>query len=339
MSGRSVNQGVKLMIIRDYLYSHTNKNHYVTVNDIIEHLDKEYGISADRKAIYHDLERLEDFYNMKLDRKTRIGVRVTDSQFEPYELRLMIDSVQSANFITEKEAANITNKIKNLADIYTKATLDRKSYVHERIDNMKESIVSRTDSIHEAISLDARITFKYVHHKPNFTIDEEKKKSYSKNGEPYVVSPFALYWNNGNYYLYAYDSDKKNFRYFRIDRMESIKIDSEKREGHDEFNAKTFSNTRKAKVFGMYSTGNAKKVKLRGINQIADQVVDAFGARNVMLIPEKDGKHFTADVDVEVSPTFFAWVFTFGKKMKIINPPEVVEEMKAFIGKVNEMYE
>ena len=330
--GRSDKQTVKILFIRDYLYSNTNEDHYVNATDIIKYLEKE-EIKADRKTIFSDIARLQDYYHMDIIRGGRKGYRVANHIFEPRELRLMIDSVQSARFITETEATKLTSKIKDLADKYTRETLDRKAYVSERIDNMRESVVSRTDIIHEAISLDAQISFKYVHYNPSLRGDQ---KRYSKNGEPYNVSPFALYWNNGNYYLYGYLSDKAEMRFFRIDRMESIKLESAKREGHDLFNADSLRKDRKAKVFDMYK-GEAVTVTLRGDRKIADAIIDAFGQKTMIMPFDED--HFTANVFVEVSPTFFAWLFNFGDRIEVVNPPKVREEMKQYTKSVLANYE
>ena len=333
--GRNANQYVKLLIIRDYLLSHTNENHYVTSKDIQTHL-AEHGINADRKTVFADIDRLEYDYGMDIVRGGRKGYRVASPQFEPNELRLLIDSVQSAKFITEEEATTITGKIKGLTDVYTRPTLERKAFVSERVQNMKESIVSHTDVIHEAINLDSKISFKYAHYKPSLS---KNTKRYSRGGDPFIVSPFALYWNNGNYYLYAYLSDKKQMRFFRIDRMESIKLASEKREGHELFSEKTLKSRRKAKVFDMYSTGNEQKVTLRGLSFLADQVIDTFG-KNAMLMPvREDPNFFTVDVLVDVSPTFFAWVATFGRQLAITNPPEIKAQMVEFLHKTLDAHE
>lgn len=329
--GRSSNQSVKIMIIHDYLLSHTNEHHWVTSKDIIAHLAS-HGINADRKTIFADIDRLEYVYGMEIVRGGKKGYRVVSHKFEPRELRLMIDSIQSAKFITEAEAATLTSKIKDLADIYTKPSLERKAYVSERISNMKESVVSCTDIIHEAISLDAQISFKYVHYNPSL---RGENKRYSRNGEPYQVSPFALYWNNGNYYLYAYLSDKEQMRFFRIDRMESIKIAFSKREGHDAFSEDALKKQRKAKVFDMYK-GEAVNITLRGDKRIADAIIDAFGQKAMLMPVDED--HFTVNVFVEVSPTFFAWLTNFGNKIEITNPPRVREQFKDYIKGIDELY-
>lgn len=330
--GRNEKQYIKLLIIRDFLCANTNESHYVTSADIQNHLAKE-GISADRKTIFADIRRLEE-YGMEIVRGGRKGYRVASPQFKIKELRLMIDSVQSAKFITQTEADSITEKIEGLTDVYTSKKLERKAFVGDRIQNMKESVVSHTDTIHEAMSddVDSQISFKYVHYQPSSMLSGGKKR-YSKKGEPYIVSPFALFWNNGNYYLYAYLSEKDDFQFFRVDRMESIKLISERRDGKDLFNEKTLRVKRKAKVFDMYSTGKEVPVTLRGVNILADQVIDAFGKDITIMSDIKDPKYFTANVLVDVSPTFFAWVSTFGRRLAIVHPPEVKAEMVEFLKK------
>lgn len=328
--GRRTYHAVKILLIKDFLLSNTNKDHYVTSKDIISHLES-YGIHADRKTIFADIERLEYDYGMKIDRVRKKGYRALEPLFEPNELRLIVDSVQSARFITQKEAASITNKIKSLADIHTKASLDRTSYVGERIRNMGESVVANTDKIYEAISANNQISFKYAHFSPS-----TNEKKYSKNGSPYIVSPFALYWDNGNYYLYAYLSDKDQFRYFRIDRMENISLPLQlKREGNDKYKTSTFTTNRKAKAFNIFS-GEERIVKMRFLNTLADTVIDEFG-KDTTLVPIDDN-HFEIAKLVRTNPQFYSWIAMFGKRAQIISPPEVVEEMKTFAEKVYNMY-
>ena len=327
-------QAERLLILRDYLLTHAGKNQYVSMKEIKNYL-AHYEIEVeDRRTLYSDFEILRKVCNLEVEYDShKHGYHLLNPPFEPYELRLMVDSVQSANFITEKEAAAITEKIKKFADIHTRPSLNRKSYVDNRIRNMSESVVEGTDIIYQAMSADQQIEFKFYHYTP----DHKNPKRYSKNGSYYTVSPFALYWNNGFYYLYAYLSEKKEFRFFRIDRMENISPHiGMKRDGKEEFRSANLSAAkRKAKIFDMYS-GKEYLVRLQCQNRIADYIIDKFG-KDTILIPV-DEKHFVVDVFVEISPPFFAWIATFGKQIKILSPAPVVEEMKKFINNVAEMY-
>lgn len=327
-------QAKRLLILRDYLLTHAGKVQYVSMKEIKDHLNY-YGVDVDdRRTLYADFEMLREVCNLNVEYDSRKhGYHLLNPPFEPYELRLMIDSVQSANFITEKEAAAITEKIKKFADIHTRPSLNRKSYVDNRIRNMSESVVEGTDIIYQSISADNQIEFKFYHHSPDY----KNPKRYSKNGDYYTVSPFALYWNNGFYYLYAYVSEVKEFRFFRIDRMEKISPHiGMKRDGKEAFRSANLSAARrKAKIFDMYS-GDEYLVRLKCLNKIADFIIDKFG-KDTILIPV-DEDHFIVDVFVEISPPFFAWIATFGKQIQILSPDPVVEEMKKFIKDVSEMY-
>lgn len=325
--GRSVGQNVKLLYIRDFLYKYTDKNHGITAAAAKKHLEQ-YGIREDRKTFYTDIERLKYDFGVPVEYNPKLhGFHITKPQFEPYELRMMVDSIQAAKFIPQGKAQEITNKIKDLADIYTRKTLNHLAYVPERVHSMNDSVLKDTDKIHQAIEDKKKIGFRYFHYAPN------KEKRFSKNGKFYIVSPFALAWNNGNFYLYAYDGNK--FRYFRVDRMERIVIEKEDREGEKDYTEKNII-TQQAKVFDMYN-GRAENVRLRCLNTLADAVIDQFGKDKVIMVPDDD-THFIVNVPVEISPPFFAWIATFGRRIKILGPDSVVKEMREFLQKSMDMY-
>ena len=328
--GRSSGQGVKLLYIRDYLYAHATREHPKNATHIKKFLATK-GIEAHEKTIYNDILRLQTDFNVPIEYDAKHwGYYITQPQFEPYELRLMVDSIQSSKFITQKEANTITQKISGLADVYTKESLNRVAYVADRVRSKNDRVVKDADRIHSAIAQNRKIGFRYFHYTPN----KDNPRKFSKSGDMYIVSPYALLWDNGNYYLYAY-TDKGKFRTFRIDRMEAISHPlMAEREGEKEFKASQIT-SREYKVFQMYH-GDQMKVRVRFSNHLADAVIDQFG-KSVLLIPDGE-KHFVATLPVEISPPFWAWISTFGKGAKVLHPEEAVNKMRAFIGKLNEMY-
>lgn len=323
------------MLIYRYLLKNTSKCHTVTRQQIMDHLDS-FGISISLNTFYSDIDALKLMMKAEIEFDPHVhnkgagGYWMKNPYFEPYELRLLVDGIQSLKFITQEKAQELTNRIKEqFADIYTKNTLNRQAFVSERARSMNNSVVKEADRIHEAIAEDRKISFQYFHYTPH----KDRPKNYSKKGEKYIVSPFALSWNNGNYYLYAHDGQK--FRYFRVDRMDRISDPLQDRRDHtDEYNARHLTHP-KVKVFDMYS-GEEYTVRLRVHNRLADAVIDKFG-KDIMMIPH-DKDHFTVSVPVEISPPFFAWIATFGRSMKILGPDPVVEKMKEFLNKAAEMY-
>ena len=321
--------GIRLLLLKEYLEANAGKNRLVTRRQLEDYLDdKDFPI--EKKTLYADLNALKDYFGMKIEYDQRKkGYRLLNPPFEPHELRMLVDGVQSAKFITREKAREITDKIKRLAGKDTVATLNRQTYVADRVRNQNENVVSEADHIHQAIAEDCQISFRYFHYTP----DKNNPKNYSYDGKRITVSPYALLWNNGNYYLYAYDS--KKFRYYRVDRMESIGHPLvQKREGKELFKEKDFT-SQKAKVFDMYG-GKEYNVRIRFRKELADAVIDQFG-KEVMMMP-LDADHFTITVPIEVSPTFFAWIATFGRRVKILAPAPVVEKMRDFIQASADMY-
>ena len=325
--------GIRLMLLRDFFYANASRTHAVKPSEIRDFLT-EHDCCVDRRTLYHDISTLQGpGFDMALRYNAKAGGYFLDNPpFEPSELQLIIDSLNASRFITGKELSEITAKVQKLADKHTRPTLNRPAVMADRIHNKAESVMKYTGRIYEAMAQDVKISFQYFHYAP----DKNKEKTYSKQGAPYIVSPFALFWSNGNYYLYAYNSDRAQFWHFRVDRMESIRIlPTLPREGKQAYNEKDLTHKR-AVVFDMYS-GPEYQVRLRVHNRQASAVIDKFG-KNIMMVPD-DETHFTVTVPVEISPPFFAWVATFGRSIKILGPEPVVEGMKKFIGAAASMYE
>lgn len=329
--GRSSGQGVKLLYIRDYLYHYATKEHPKNANAICDYLMTK-GIDASPKTIYNDILRLQIDFGVPVEyNASKWGYYITEPEFQPHELRLMVDSIQASKFITQTEARTISQKIVKLADVYTKESLTRNAFVSGRVRSMNDSVVKDSDRIHRAIAENRKIGFTYFHYTPN----KQNPKQFSKKGDLYIVSPYALLWDNGNYYLYAYITEKNTFRTFRVDRMERITNPlPDKRDGEKEFRSENIT-SQEYKVFQQYH-GEQVKVRIRFINRLADAVIDQFG-KDTMLIPT-DEKHFTATLPVELSPPFLAWVATFGRAAKILSPQLAIDEMRNFIEKVSDMY-
>lgn len=323
--------GVRLMLLKKFIEANAGKDRVVTRRQMEQFLEKE-GFPVEKKTLYSDLEYLQSSFGLQLEYdQHKKGYHLYNPPFEPYELRLLIDGVQSSKFITAEKARELSAKVRNLASEEVRKELNHTSHVSDRVRSMNDSVVKDADRIHQAIAGDFKIGFRYFHYAPS----AGDRKNYSKSGNQYIVSPYALLWNNGNYYLYAYDSESKKFRYFRVDRMERISQPLPyKREGKEAYKEKNLT-VQKAKVFEMYS-GKAYTVRIRFRNELADAVVDQFG-KDIMMIPCDDA-HFIITAPVEISPPFFAWIATFGRRVKILSPDEVVDKMRDFLERAADMY-
>ena len=325
----------RILFLRDFFEKSVgkDKHHAVRMEEIKDAYLKEIGVRPATNTVYNDIGVLQSAFGMDIEYLPRHGYILRNPKFEPYELRMLIDCLQSSKFLTQKEADRISTKVKDyFTTETTRANLNRTSYVADRVRNMNDSVVKDADKIHAAITNDRQISFRYFHRNP----DRQKSKKYAKEGSRITASPFALYWDSGNYYLYAYISETQRFRTFRVDRMVLIEGPLlEKREGSKEYRSRNLTN-RKAVVFDAYQTDKVFSVKFRCHNHLADAIIDRFG-EDTRLLPADD-THFTFTASIDVSPPFYAWIATFGRSIKILEPMEVVEGIKDFLQRSSDMY-
>ena len=196
---KSSNQKLKLLVLSRYLLRQSDENHPVTIPQMIEELNR-YEIKAERKSLYDDLEALRTFGLDVVGQKGKNGgYFIASRDFEMPELKLLVDSIQSSKFITQKKTRELIGKVEALASVYDAALLERQVYVRNRVKSMNESVYYNVDAVSGAISADRSIRFHYF----EFTVEKEKR--FRRNGAWYVVSPYALLWDDENYYLLAWD--------------------------------------------------------------------------------------------------------------------------------------
>ncbi len=326
---KSENQKLKLLYILQILYKNTDETHSITTNELIEQLDR-YGIKAERKSIYSDFAALDDF-GLTVEKTTKDGKAsyyLADKVFELPELKLLVDIVQSAKFITEKKSNSLIKKIEQFSSKYESNLLQRQVFVADRVKTMNESIYYNIDEIYQAMNAGKKIRFNY------YAWGVDRKLKARRNGDIYEVSPWALTWDDENYYLIAYDGKDKKEKFYRVDKMKDISCTSEAREGakdYEKFNLASFSK----KTFGMFG-GENKKVTIELENSMVGVIFDRFGTG--IPIIKVDDEHVRTIVEVSVSKQFFGWIMSLGSGVKITAPESVVDDMKAEIKRLAKTY-
>lgn len=327
---KGANQKLKIVYLMKILLEKTDESHRITMPEIIHALEN-YGISAERKSIYSDIESLRT-YGLDIIGEQEGNVfhyYIGNRQFELAELKLLVDSVQAAKFITEKKSHELIKKIESFGSKYEAQQLQRQVYVSGRIKTMNESIYYNVDLIHNAIGENSQIKFQY------FQWNVDKKMELRKDGAYYVVSPWALSWDHENYYLIAFDSEANKIKHYRVDKMLHIDKTGEMREGKNHFKQFDIATYAK-KMFGMFG-GKEELVKIECHNSLAGVMIDRFGKDVAMM--KKDAEHFTVNVRVEVSKQFLGWVMALGEGAKIVEPECVVTQLKEEIDRLVKQYQ
>lgn len=322
------NQKCKILVIRDLLLE-TDEQHPMTVQDFIEKL-KERGIEAERKSVADDLLTLSD-YGMDIESLAvgkRKGYYLASRAFESAELKMLVDSVQAAKFLSPRKTMRLIKKLAALSSRGEAALLRRQLYISDRGKTDNESIFYNIDAIHGAIAEDREITFVY------WQYDLNKKRVPRRSGARYRVSPFALVWDDEFYYLIAYDAEDARIKHYRVDKMNRITIGDAERQGKDVFRTLDMS-VYTSRNFSMFA-GEEADVVLDCDAGVIGVIVDRFGT-DVSVHP--DGGRFTAFVRVAVSEQFFGWVAALGGAVRIVSPLPVKEQFLALLDRVRSAQE
>lgn len=324
------NTKLKLLYLMDILLEHTDEENPISRARIIELLENR-GVTAERKSIYADIELLREYGLDVLTTKTnQYGYYIGSRRFELAELRLLVDAVQSARFITRKKSEQLIKKLEGLASHAQARTLHREVFVLDRVKAPNERIYYNVDILQTAIADGVKAVFRYFEYAP------DKSKRYRSDGAEYTVSPYALMWTNDFYYLVAYYEKRPgDFTHFRVDRMEGVRALRDKRVPAEEATGEALDVARYGnRMFSMYG-GQTVKVRLRCKNELVNVVLDRFGL-DVPMMP--DGDWVIATAEVAVSPMFLGWLCSFGGEMQVLSPDSVIQLLKTQAESVAKLY-
>ena len=297
------------------LQERTDEDHTLTVPEIIEHLARQ-GISAERKAVYDDLELLRTIGMDIVHTKTKThNYYLGQRTFELPELKLLIDVVQASPFLTAKKSMELIGKLETLTSAYQAADLNRQVYVLNRLKTPNEQLYYLIDAIDRAIQAGRAIRFRY------FDWSVQGRRIYRRSGARYEESPVALCVDR-NYYLITYRPGQDKYIHFRVDRMDSLEVTNRPGAAPPPgFDLASYVRS----IFDMHS-GSSQRVTLELDGTLLNVARDRFGDQAHYRAGENGTVIVSAQVDV--SPTFLSWVLTFGSQAKILEPPEAREALR-----------
>ena len=316
---------LRILYIIKFLLEQTDEDNIMSAEDLINSLNR-YGIEAERKTIYSDIKVLIEFGIdiISLNGGKTPGYYIGTREFELPELKLLVDAVQASKFITAKKSKELISKIEKLASKNSARQLQRNVFIFNRTKTENERIYYNVDQIHTAVLENRQISFQYTEW------NLQKELVTRKNGKIYIVSPWALTWDDENYYLIAFEEESRKIKHYRVDKMKNTEIIEEKRLGKDSFADFDLAFFAK-KTFGMYG-GRDETVSLVCENRLIGVILDRF-SKDVIIIPE-DSNHFRVNVLVSVSPQFFGWITGIGAGIHIEGPKVVKEEYRRFIEEI-----
>ncbi len=319
---------IKLLKILEILRQDSDEERPLSTSELCSKL-KEQGIICDRRVLATDINQLiEGGYDIIRVKERSTKYFIADRSFDVPELRILMDAVQAASFITPKKTEVLLDKITDLGGSHRAALLKRNVWFNTT-KHTNEDILYNINEIDNAITTGKQLSFIY------FDYTAEGTREYRKNGERYTVNPITTVFTNDNYYLVCYsDKHKDSVAHYRIDRME--KVNTESKNITPSAVAKKFDPAKHYnEVFGMF-TGETEQVTIEIDAKLLDAMIDRFG-ENVKFTTKENGK-LTFTVQVQVSPQFIGWCCSFGEYLQIIAPKNIVSVIKSYILALNNFY-
>lgn len=330
MEGRIV-QNLKLLYLKRIFEEKTDENHPMSIKELKENLCQ-LGIKVTEQTLRSDIKCLiysgMDILMVGSGKNTKyyLGAR----SFELAELKMLSDCIQSSRSISPKKSAELIRKIEELTSIHESKSIQKQIFISGRSKTSNERIWYNVDEIHKAIDNDKAISFQYL----QWNLD--KKLEYRHHADPYIVSPWSLIYDDDCYYLVAFDHKSETIRHYRVDKMKSINcIEHMLRRGQDAFGEENLASYSK-RHFGMYG-GKTELVTLRCKNEIINVILDRFGDE-VELI-KTDENSFEVKVKIVISDVFIGWLLGLGDKVQLTFPDYVIERIKEFLKRMEELYQ
>lgn len=312
-------QKIKLLKLYELLRQETDEQNPMTTMTIIDRLGQ-MGISCERRTLAKDMAILNEQGYEVMFRwiGKEKGYYVEDRSFSVPELKILIDAVQAASFITDKKTSELIDKIAELGGSHRADILKSNMVCFNTRKHSNETIFYSIGYLEDALLQQKKVIFRY------FDLNEHGDKVYRRDGHHYVVEPVGLVFNEDNYYLMVYSSRHDNTANYRVDRMDAVEIIDEQitdkalqlRETVDCFTEQAF------KMYG----GQPMDITIQFDSKLIGAVYDKFGEDTKMI--RLNDTTCVATIKVQISPTFWGWIFQFGKQMQITSPNEVIEEYR-----------
>ena len=373
--GRSSEQGVKLLYIRDYLHKYTNKEHPKSAKEICEYLASK-GIKADRKTIYNDILRLQvDFQEPIEYNPKKWGYYITTPQFSLYELQILMDCVRSSNFQSSEDVSHTSQKIGELANVYDYAKLRNVEWFDKDPVRPLNSELYNVELIQQAIEENKKISFRRYLYYPIHANRSDNGKMYIKShtgNDVHIVSPKELVRYEGHYVLVCYRTDSKMHHViFPVQYLENIVVLPSERECIDlEKTTQEVKPVAKEKTPASELSREEKVDRIRSMigyfryslvealeknialkythkrkiaitllfkNEDAELILNEFGYETV-LVPT-GGVFCSATIRIPLQPEFYNWLFMNRSKVRVISPNRVIEAYCEYVEAVLLQYE
>lgn len=318
-------------------YTDSNPEHRLNQNDIIEILERDYDIKADRKSVKRNLTSLwemgflvewEETRRMYPNKEGEMEEsfiqhdfyldRDPEKDFDDSELRLLIDSLLFSKHVPYSQCRKLVGKLKGLSNNWFKSRIRFISKLPETAPENTELFYT-IDVLDEAIAENKQVAFTYNKYGTD-------KKLHPRREQEYIVNPYQMAATNGRYYLICNYDNHPEVAHCRLDRITNIRLLDAPRKPEDEVVGLKDWTLPKHMAEHLYMFGGESiRVSFRMKMKIIDDVIDWFGSDIVFTDETED------EVTAHVTVNWHAmrhWALQYCRHVCILAPSDLAEHVQ-----------
>lgn len=267
-----------LNILKDY----SDESHILNAREINEKLKTIYGKDADRRTVYGSIEALISLgYDISTFEENRTGFYLRERDFDPADVRLLIDAVSGFEFISQKQTAELVKKLQNMLPVHDRKRFGLSNILRSDKKSPNSEVFLNIELLDQAINEKKKVSFMYMDY-------DYDKKLVPRRPEPYIASPYAMIAESEHYYLVMIKDGHTDPSFYRIDMMKDIVILDE-----DISISKKDADLDSVKKVVYAHAGKPEQIRLRCDKSALRYCLERFGF-DIIIIPSKDKNSFEA---------------------------------------------
>lgn len=331
--------------IIEFLEENTDEDHALLPSEIIEDINKKYKEEPIKKTstLIEYIDDINRFFSSKYDNTDIIQFKYDENgryktnkryyygqrSFEFAEILFLQNILFNSNALHQKEITEICKKLTSFLSKYQRSIVKEKMLTDGSSKTTNRNVYINIETIQNSIVNKENIEFDYC----EFNLD--KKLVLRKRPYRYIVSPYALIYSYGSYFLIGYHLPTDKVRTYRVDKIKDIRVNSEELYHiNKDFNVSGYI---KNSAF-MHADENKIEVRLRCKMSILDNVIERF--ENCKLFEDKNNPdYFTAIIPNTTYIGIKYWILEFTSACEVIEPGDLRQDVVDTLAKALKQYE
>ena len=319
-----------ILYILKVLKKYSDEEHKLSISELRNKINEEYGEDIDPRTIRRNINLLKEKfgYDISTYNENKIGYYISndpETDFEPGEIRAIIDTFSYSTFIEPRMAEGIIKKCKNLQTVYENEKIENYRVYSPKGKTNNVEVIKNIEDISNSIINKNKIKFEYW--KYRIVGDKIEKQIVSTP----IVSPYAIIYDKQQFYMLGIKAGNKELFHYRLDRIKKLEELNDKiKIKITEKDIEQYANTT-VEVF----SGNEEEIEAECDEYLLGEVIEKFG-KNVEIEPLNKK---TFRMKLKVNPLGFKlWTMRNLDLVTVTKPKSLVKEIKEIIEEANNRY-